>query len=261
MGEQLFKLTASDIKTALINEMFENPISKTTLKALMYKITPTLSFVSMRSSINMEPNSFKKGTKLDDPPQNVDKPHLSASISTTTNLDVTYPLDASCSHLIHSDSPSLSSELQDTSSVDSVEIEFLPKSEGQLDHANLSPTDVSSGHHDYELFLLQKVIDAPNGNLNHQDTHNCENQDDILIHATILSHNFALPQFMAQHNCEDLEATDDPITVPTTIQATNDQPVNPRCAHNPMATQCNQSQYSNPSPELCTTTIHGTTQL
>ena len=127
MGEQLFKLTASDIKTALINEMFENPIFKTTFRALMYKITPTLSSVSMRSSINMEPNSFKKGTKLDDPPQNLDKPHRSASISTTTNLDVTYPLDTSCYHLIHSDSPSLPSELQDTSSVDSVEIEFLPK--------------------------------------------------------------------------------------------------------------------------------------
>ena len=56
-----------------------------------------------------------------------------------------------------------------------------------MDHTNLSPTDIFSGHHDYELFLLHKEIDAPNGNLNHQDTHNCENQDDILIHAAILS--------------------------------------------------------------------------
>ena len=100
-------------------------------------------------------------------------------------------MDISCEHLLHLDSPSLSSELQDTSSVDSVEIEYLPESEGKLDHNNLSPADVFSGHHDYELFLLQKEIDAPNGKLNHEDTHNCENQDDILIHATILSHTFA----------------------------------------------------------------------
>ena len=181
--------------------------------------------------------------KSDDPPQNVDISHLSDPTSTTTNLDETYPLDTSCDHLLHLDSPSLSSELQDTSSVDSIEIEFLPESEGNLDHTNLSPTDVSSGHHDYELFLLQKEIDAPNGNLNHQDTHNCENQDDILIHATILSHTFALPQLMTEHNCEDLDPTDAPSTVATAIQATSDQTFNPRCAHNPMATQCNQSQY------------------
>ena len=62
---------------------------------------------------------------------------------------------------------------------------------------------------------------------------------------TYLSHTFALPQFMAEHNCEDLDPTDDPSTVPTAIQATSDQTFNPRCAHNPMATQCNQSQYPN----------------
>ena len=50
---------------------------------------------------------------------------------------------------------------------------------------------------------------------------------------------------MAKHNCEGLDPTDDPSTVPTTIQGTNDQTFNPWCAHNPMATQCNQSQYTN----------------
>ena len=108
-------------------------------------------------------------------------------------MDETYPLDTSCDHLVQLDSPSLSSELQDTSSVDSVVIEIFPHSEGPQDHTNLSQTDVLSGHHDYELILLQKEIDIPNGNLNHQDTHNCENQYDIPIHATILSHTFALP--------------------------------------------------------------------
>ena len=60
----------------------------------------------------------------DDPPQDVDKSHLCESTSTTTNLNETCSLDTSCDHLLHLDSPSLSSELQDTSSVESVE--FVP---------------------------------------------------------------------------------------------------------------------------------------
>ena len=71
----------------------------------------------------------------------------------------------------------------------SIETEFLPEFKGQLDDTNLSPTDVFSGHHDYELFLLQKEIDAPHDNLNHHVVHACEEQDQdvILTHATILS--------------------------------------------------------------------------
>ena len=67
-----------------------------------------------------------------------------------------------------------------------------------VSHTNQSPTDVFSGHYDNELFLLQKEIDAPHDNLNHHDIHACEEQDQdvILTHATILSHTFALPQFM-----------------------------------------------------------------
>ena len=109
--EQLFKLTAIDLKTALINEMIENPRYKTTFRALMYKIMPTLPSASMRSPTHVELAPFKKGIKSDDPPQNVDISHLSDPASTTTNLDETYPLDTSCDHLLHLDSPSLSSEL------------------------------------------------------------------------------------------------------------------------------------------------------
>ena len=118
--------------------MFENPRSKTTDRALMYNITPASSSASMMSPIHMELASFKRHTKPDDPPQDVDKSHLSS----ITNLDVSCSLDTSCDHLLHLDSPSLISDLQDTSSVDSVEIEFLPESEGKLDHTNLSSTDV-----------------------------------------------------------------------------------------------------------------------
>ena len=162
-------------------------------------------------------------------------------------MDETYPLDTSCDHLLHLDSPRVSSEQQDTSSVDSVEILFLPQSEGKLDHTNISPTDVFFGHHDYDWFLLNQEIDTPSDNLNFQNTHACDNEDVIIIHATNLSHTFALPQFRAQHNYEDLKPTDTPSTVPTAIKTTSNQIFNPRCAHNPMATQCNQSQYPNPN--------------
>ena len=142
--------------------------------------------------------------------------------------------------------PGHSSDPQDISSVENVQIEFFPEFEVQLDYANLSPTDVFLEHHDYDLFLLNQEIDTPSDNLNFQNTHICENEHVIIIHATNLSHTFALPQFMAQHNYEDLRPTDTPSTVPTAIQATSDQTFNPRCAHNPMATQRNQSQYLYP---------------
>ena len=135
--------------------------------------------------------------------QDVDEAHLSNSTSTSTNLNETFSLDTSCDHLLHLDSPSLPSELQDNPIVEStepesvpdfeyllrldstsvssqdtssIEIEFLSESEGQLDNANLSPTDIFLEHHDYELFLLQKEIDAPYDNLSHQETHVCEKE-------------------------------------------------------------------------------------
>ena len=173
--------------------------------------------------------------------------YLSTSTSTITNLDVTCTLDTSCDQLIHLDPPSHSPDPQDISSVENDEIEFLPEFEVQLDYANLSPTDVFLGHHDYDLFLLNQEIVTPSDNLNFQNTHVCDNEDVSLIHATNLSHTFALPQFMAQHNYEVLNPTDTPSAVPTAIQASNDHPFNPWCAHNLMATQCNQSPYPNPN--------------
>ena len=72
----------------------------------------------------------------------MDKSHLSDSTSTTTNLNETCSLDTSCDHLIHLDSPSLSSELQDTSSVESDEIECVPDFEEPMESNKFSPTDV-----------------------------------------------------------------------------------------------------------------------
>ena len=132
----------------------------------------------------------------------------------------------------------------------SIEPEFLPEFKGQLDDTNLSPTDVFSGHHDYEMFLLQKEIDAPHDNLNHHVLDACveQDQDVILAHATILSHTFALPQFMDQHNYEYQDPTDTPSTKPTTFQVSCDHSLHPECTHNPMTIQCNQ--YPNLSHNL-----------
>ena len=118
-----------------------------------------------------------------------------------------------------------------------------------MDHTNFTPTDGFSEHHDYELFLLQKEFDAPKDNPNHYDIHTCENQDDILIHATNLSNIFALPQFMAQHTCEDQEPTDDPIAVPTASQASCGHTIKPMCAHNPIDIPVQWFKFIHPIPK------------
>ena len=74
----------------------------------------------------------------DDLPQDVDKSNLSDSTTTTTNLNETCSLDTSCNHLLHLDSPSLSSKLQDTSIVESIENEFVQDFEEPLE-SNKSP--------------------------------------------------------------------------------------------------------------------------
>ena len=266
-GNQLFKLTAHDMKSALVIEKLENHGSQTTsskrIKVVNPKPTDTPSKVptAIQTSANI-PNDttitvptiiqtsvIKNGIKAIEPPKNVATSHLKDPISTTTNLDEACPLDTSCDHLHHLDSPSLSSEPQDNSSVDSVEIELLPESEGKLDHTYHSPTDVFSEHHEYELFLLQKELDAPNGNLDHYDIHTCENQDDILIHATNLSNIFALPQFMARHTCGDQDPTDVPSAAPTASQASCDHTLKPKCAHNPIDIPVQWFKFIHPSPK------------
>ena len=183
----------------------------------------------------------------------MDKSHLSDSANTTTHLNKTSSLDTSCDHLLHLDTLSLSSELQDTSSVESVEIEFVPDFEEPLESNNFSLTDIISVQYDHDLFLLNQEIDTPSDHLNHPDIHVCEKQgqDKFLIHATDLSHNFALPQFMAQHICEDLKPIDTPSTFSTFTQASTDHTSNPICAHIPMAYQCNRSQYLTLLKQIC----------
>ena len=53
----------------------------------------------------------------------------------------------------------------------------------------------------------------------------------------------ALPQFLTHHNCDDLDPTDTPSSVPTALQAPSDDTSNPKRTHSLMETQCNHSQY------------------
>ena len=251
--DQWFNLTAHDMKKTLVNAGMEYHRPQIIPGTSLPNSTSPPSPAPMKSPIHLEL------TPCD-------------STSTNTSMNKTCLLNSSCDHQFHLDHPSISHELQNHSIVENAEItstldsedllqldsisvssqatcsiviEFLPEFEGQLDYTNLSPTDVFSGHYDYELFLLQKEIGAPHDNISHEDTHVYEEQDQdvILTHATILSHTFALPQFMDQHNCEDREPTDTPSTVPTTFQVSCDKTLHPECTHNLMATQCNQ--YSN----------------
>ena len=71
-------------------------------------------------------------------------------------------------------------------------------------------------------------------------------QDDLLFtHATNIGLTFALPHFMAQHNCEDLKPTDTPSTVLTFTKASNGHILNQICADNPCSHQVSQDKSTN----------------
>ena len=241
--DQWFNLTAHDMRRTLVNAGMKYHRPQVIPGTSLPKSTSPPSPAPMKSSIHLHP------TPCD-------------STSTTTSMNKTCLLNTSCDHQLYLDHPNTSPELQDLSIVGStepesildsedllqldsisvssqatcsIETEFLPEFKGQLDDTNLSPTDIISGHHDYEMFLLQKEIDASHANLNH---HACEEQDQdvIVTHATILSHTFALPQFMDQHSYEYQDPTDTPSTVPTVFQVSCDHSLHPECAHNPMET-------------------------
>ena len=62
----------------------------------------------------------------------------------------------------------------------------------------------------------------------------------------------ALPQFLRNHHCDDLDPTDTPSAVPTAHQASSDDTYNPKCTHSLMETQCNHSQYPILMKQNCT---------
>ena len=63
----------------------------------------------------------------------------------------------------------------------------------------------------------------------------------------------ALPQFLTQHNCDDLDPTDTPSAVPTALQTPSDDTsspflMKPTCAHNLSTSQVSKSYHANPVP-------------
>ena len=62
----------------------------------------------------------------------------------------------------------------------------------------------------------------------------------------------ALPQFLTNYHCDDLDPTDTPSSVPTALQAPSDDTSNPKRTHSLMETQCNHSQYPILMKKNCT---------
>ena len=63
---------------------------------------------------------------------------------------------------------------------------------------------------------------------------------------------FARVNQSKHHNCDDLDPTDTPSAVPTTLQAPSDDTSNPKRTHSLMGTQCNHSQYPILMKKICT---------
>ena len=100
-----------------------------------------------------------------------------------------------------------------------------------MDDINQEPTDTPS--------TIPTAFQAPR-----DDTYNPEyTHNPMAIQCNQypkLSHNSALPQFLAHHNCEDLDPTDTPSAVPTALQAPK------HCTHIPSTCQVKKSNHTNP---------------
>ena len=219
--DQWFNLTAHDMKRTLVNAGMEYHKPQIIPGTSLPNSTSPPSPAPMKSSIHLEL------TPCD-------------STSTTTSMNKTCLLNTSCDHHLHLDHPNTSPELQDHSIVGSAEPESIPGSEdllqldsisvspqatcnfeieslhefkGQLDDNNQEPTDTP--------ITIPTAVQAPSDDTyNHECTHNptaiqCNQYPNP-------NHNLALAQFLAHHNCEDLDPTDTPSAVPTALQAPSD---------------------------------------
>ena len=249
--DQWFNLTAHDMKRTQVNAGMKYHRPQVIPGTSLPNSTSPSSPAPMKSSIHLEL------TPCD-------------STNTTTSMYKTCLLNTSCDHQLHLDHTNTSPELQDHSIVgnaepesildsedllqlDSIsvspqatcnfETESLPEFKGQLDDINQEPTDTPC--------TIPTAFQAPR-----DDTYNPEcTHNPMAIQCnqyTNPSRNSALPQFLAHHNYEDLDPTDTPSAVPTALQAPSDDTYNPKCAHNPMETQCNQSQSSTMMKQNCT---------
>ena len=116
-----------------------------------------------------------------------------------------------------------------------------------------NPTPYPSGSKTKHNPTLGKPTPAPQQVHQHsQDEHTGESKYQTPSESLTALNNFkkgtkrdasALPQFLTQHNCDDLDPTDTPSAVPTALQAPSDDTSYPKCTHSLMETQCNHSQY------------------
>ena len=239
--DQWFNLTAHDMRRTLENAGMKYHRPQIIPGTSLPNSTSPPSPAPMKSSIRLEV------TPCD-------------STSTTTSMNKICLLNTSCDHQLHLDHPNTSPELQDSSTVGSAEpesvvdsedllhldpisvspqatcnfeTESLPEFKGQLDDTNQEPTDNPST-------IPTAFQVSCDHSLHPKCTHNL-----MAIQRNQYpnpSHNSALPQFLAHHNCDDLDPTENPSAVPNALQALSDDTYNPKCAHNPMETQCKQSQ-------------------
>ena len=237
--DQWFNLTAHDMKRTLVNAGMKYHRPQVIHGTSLPNSTSPPSPAPMKSSIHLEL------TPCD-------------STSTTTSMYKTCLLNTPCDHQLHLDHTNTSPELQDHSigghaetesildsedllQLDSIsvspqatcnfETESLPEFKGQLDDINQEPTDTPS--------TIPTAFQAPR-----DDTYNPEcTHNPMAIQCNQYpnpSHNSALPQFLAHHNCEDLDPIDTPSAVPTALQAPK------HCTHNPSTSQVKKSDHTNP---------------
>ena len=182
----------------------------------MSNFSPPLSPASIWIPIHFDLTPHKKGIKSDDPPQNVDISHLSDSTRTTTNLDETCPLDTSCGHSVHPASH-LNYEIIHVLIVLKLNF-FLNQRENWIIptfHQLMFSVDTMTMNYSYykRRLIHHMTISIIRSLMSMKSMIKIS----FLTHATILSLTFALPQFMAQHNYYDLESSDTPSTVPTSL--------------------------------------------
>ena len=234
-----FNLTAHDMKRTLVNA------------EIKYHRPQVIHGTSLRNSTSPpSPAPMKSPIHLELTPCD--------SISTATPVKKPCPVNTSCDHLPHLDHPSISLEPQDQSIVGSAEpasilgsedlfqldsigaspqatcnfeTESLPEFKGQLDDINQEPIETPT--------TITTAFQAPR-----DDTHNPEcTHNPMAIQCNQYpnpSHNSALPQFLAHHNCEGLDPTDTPSAVPTALQAPK------HCIHNFSPSQVQKSNHTNP---------------
>ena len=101
-----------------------------------------------------------------------------------------------------------------------------------LDEGGIDPTDIQ---HVMPVSYAQRNIPSH------------ESSGQIQTHQVFPSVNQSI-----HHNCDDLDPSETPSAVPTTLQAPSDDTYNPKCTHILMETQCNHSQYPILMKKICT---------